>query len=121
MASTLSALVASAESIRTQLESGTPIIGLPQEFALVPLTERESDDGVTYLTPAVAARAAQWSETAPVAYIEGETDGGAGTQIAVVWRSGAISWGPRYTCNNEADVDDLFVYMSDPADYATNA
>jgi hypothetical protein len=121
MASTLSALVTSApESFRSQFEPDLPVVALPQGLVLMPLTGHESD-GVSYLTPAAAAVAAQCSERAAVAYIEGETHGGTGTQIAVVWRSGAISWGPRYTSNNEADADDLFVYVSDRQDYAINA
>lgn len=44
--------------------------------------------------PAFDQVLAGWSTTGPLAYVEADYFGGVGTQFAVVWRAGAIVFGP---------------------------
>jgi hypothetical protein len=60
------------------------------------------------------------SHQARVAYIEGETFGGQGTQSAAVWDQGELLLGPLFTCDVEDDVEDGFVWTSDPRQSAIN-
>jgi hypothetical protein len=128
----LSALIAnSPDGLRNAAGSIAPVIELPQGFAIVPLTESVREavlgadepmaDDVSYLTPALRDLAKAWSADAAVAYVESETHGGTGTQVAVIWRNSEVIWGPRYTANNTADVDDVFTLANDASDYAINA
>jgi hypothetical protein len=55
-----------------------------------------------------------------VAYIEGETFGGQGTQSAAVWDRGELHLGPLFTCDVEADVEDGFIWTPDPRESAVN-
>jgi hypothetical protein len=131
MASTLTALIStSPETLRREVRPQVRVVDLPQGLALIPLThdvrgtllpqDEPACDDVSYLTPALAALARDWSRMVPVAYVEGETHGGTGTQIAVIWKGGDLLWGPRYTTNNAVDVDDHFVLAPDASQYAIN-
>ena len=131
MGSTLSALVVdSAGGLRSVAGTRAPVVDLPQGFALLPLTkcvrvdldvDEPMADNVSYLTPALAELAKRWSAETTIAYIESETHGGTGTQVAAIWRGAEVVWGPRYTANNAADADETFILVTDPSEYAVNA
>jgi hypothetical protein len=55
-----------------------------------------------------------------IAYVEGETFGGEGTQSAAVWDQGELLLGPLFTCDVEDDVEDGFVWTSDSRQSAIN-
>lgn len=83
---------------------------LDQAFVLVPCGHRALDyldglvtvndedapryDGFIYLTPSIAAFAADCSRAAPLAYVETSYAGGFGMQFAVTWASGRVLAGP---------------------------
>ncbi|MDI2129124.1 hypothetical protein [Yinghuangia seranimata] len=55
-----------------------------------------SGEPLTSVPPALEAVLSRWSRRGPVAYVEAEFFGGAGSQAAVVWRAGVRQWGPAY-------------------------
>jgi hypothetical protein len=81
------------------------VCGLNLGFAFVPLPDREGPRGTPFfneeflekLTTSAAAWAAMQSRAYPIAYIKTEYFGGTGTQVAVVWQHGIVSFGPVAT------------------------
>ncbi|MFJ7074748.1 hypothetical protein [Streptomyces sp. NPDC098781] len=101
----LRAVIAGEELVRTIATdlsaSGTP---LGQGLALMPLTDGLFDSvtngdsarvlGFWWLPGGFDERLAEWSATAPVAFVEADYFGGAGSQRAAVWDAGALVLGP---------------------------
>lgn len=89
-------------------EAGAAAVELPQGYALVPITARVFDrlgggqgkpfgDTFLFLSSSIEALARRVSRTSPIAYLEAELFGGAGTQATVVWRDGEVWAGPAVT------------------------
>jgi len=112
MVYTLEALVADEKTLQkvaAQFQNAKVVL-LQQGIALVPLTHELTEeihrsynqervrafdvDGFYGLSNAVMELAARASIIAPIAYIEAELFGGAGTQAAIIWQDGKIVYGP---------------------------
>ena len=105
-----------------QLKAGFEKIGhahvlpLEQGFAMVPVTNELHDEIVVLfecpighpheefwkLTEGMAAFGRQLSDSMPVAYLETDYFGGAGTQAAIAWQDGRIILGPQKTENEKS-------------------
>jgi hypothetical protein len=78
---------------------------LVEGFGFVPLTQDVAswdDPAAEYeyldrLTAAMAAWAVEQSRRFPIAYVQTDYHGGTGSQCAVVWRDGVVSFGPVET------------------------
>lgn len=112
------------------------VVDLTAELALVPLTEpvcaqlsaatgpadAQPVRGFRKLTGTLARLAAQGSKTAPLLYVEAETFGGPGSQAAIAWRDGRVSWGPVLTQDrDEGREDEGFVTGVGLRNWAINA
>jgi hypothetical protein len=109
----LTALIGAPGTLRPAVASlpGARVVELAAGLALVPLTgpvlaairarggERATApaSGFQALTPAVARLAAGASAAGPVLYAEAEFFGGDGSQAAIGWRGGQVSFGPLHT------------------------
>lgn len=106
MAYVLEAVIGPADLIRREVE-GRPaavVVPLPQGLALVPMTDAFFDavtDGAStaplgfWKLPGGFDRVlATWSAAGPVAYVEADFFGGAGSQRAAVWSGGDLVLGP---------------------------
>ncbi|WP_215547611.1 hypothetical protein [Amycolatopsis sp. CA-230715] len=108
MAYSLQALIAADRYVFDEAAraiAGLTVVPLKHGFAMIPLTGRlraalgpcsyrpyeEIFDG---LTSTVAELAAGASRAGPVAYCEAEFFGGDGGQASIVWRGGAVEFGP---------------------------
>lgn len=136
MAGNLEALLLRAEpsALARLAELHLPAVPLIRQsgLCLVPVTEaansavhrqRVSEEivpGFYNLTASMAAWAAELSESTPVAYIHVEFFGGMGFHAAIGWSGGEVAWGPRFTANNPADVEDYFELVHSIADMAVN-
>ncbi|GAA2841402.1 hypothetical protein [Crossiella cryophila] len=68
------------------------VVELRQGLGLVPVTvelSREWGSGVD-------GQLAEWSRSGPIALVEADFFGGEGSQSAVLWRDGAVVWGPVF-------------------------
>jgi len=130
----IQALIASAdilESIR-HAHPATRVIPLPQNLALLPVTQAFADDvehaqsssaklafdQFTVLTSALADLAKDLSKRAPIVYVETEYFGGQGAQAAVVWKNGEVVFGPLVTKN--IDEGQQCVFTTSLSDEAIN-
>jgi hypothetical protein len=59
-----------------------------------PMSKERFSDDFYFLTPRLASAAAISSSIGDIGYIEAEFWGGEGVQACVVWRDGAIAFGP---------------------------
>jgi hypothetical protein len=93
------------------------VVQRPEGFVLIPLTndvfdrlggghERPYEEQFWFLSGAIRDLALQLSRSAPVAYIEVEFFGGAGTQASIAWRDGEIIADPAKH-DFESGIDDL--------------
>jgi hypothetical protein len=80
---------------------GAVVARTERGFGFLPLTEELADpegpwpfEQMRRLSAALAERAAEQSRKGPVCYAETDYFGGAGTQAAIVWRDGALVFGP---------------------------
>lgn len=89
-------------------EAGVTPVELPQGYALVPITPQVFDslgggegrpfgDTFWFLSSGVDALARRVSHASPIAYLEADMFGGAGTQAMVAWRDGEVWAGPATT------------------------
>ncbi|MES2638744.1 MAG: hypothetical protein V4850_04660 [Myxococcota bacterium] len=104
MSYTLQALVT---DIGAALQLGLTMRALPDGRAIIPLVdELRAKHGLPYhplldedagLPTVLAAFCAALSQSidAPIAYVEAEFFGGAGTQASVVWEQGHVTFGPE--------------------------
>jgi hypothetical protein len=104
----INAILTSASTIEASGQDGVGIISLPQGMSLVPLTERHFGGGQSDILPdeeatvsnarmlsqSVSALASEISKSGIVAYIEAKFWAGVGTQAAVVWKDGSVTFGP---------------------------
>ena len=110
-------------------------IPLPQDFALVPMTDRLyqemtadtvnaeneflpdiCDERFLYLSSRLFQLGRRFSLKTPVAYIETDYFGGEGFQRAVAWREGDVVFGPAVAGNEDGiQLDSL---VSDPINEA---
>jgi hypothetical protein len=97
----LRAIIADRQLLAERL--GLPAATLVGNLALVPMTEELHDRltepagdrlGFHLLPAAFGATLSSWSAASPIAYVEAELFGGAGTQRAVVWDAGSVALGP---------------------------
>ncbi len=83
------------------------VVPLAHDFAMVPMTDelfdsvsagpsRSADDVFWKLPSGFGRVLAAWSNDGPVAYVEADIFGGAGTQTAQVWDGGAVVLGPLH-------------------------
>lgn len=130
MGSSIDAFVAAAPDllvpIAAQLRSRC--ISLPQDYVLVPIPDdampenwEDAYEEFSNLPPEIADAVQRASHAGPIAYLEAETFAGEGVQRAVVWNRGEIAWGPRHTCDVEADAGGELVWEPNPLDTAVNA
>lgn len=105
MSYVLQAILGDAADLKICSAIGGPLIDLPQEKALIPLTERvraaheiplcpltgENEDECE-LPSAIELLVA--SAKKKIAYVEAEFFGGDGTQAAAVWEEGSLIFGP---------------------------
>lgn len=104
MAYELRALVCAQEvATRTAARLDTSACHLVADLHIVPLPgrtdsdarqESTSGDPMLFLTPEVEALAVDASAAGPIAYVEAEFFGSAGTQAAAVWQHGLLVFGP---------------------------
>lgn len=130
MGSSIQALVAHSSDVLAPIAMaiGSRCLDLPQGLTLVPLTEdvmpddwQDAFEDFSYLPLEIAEAAQQASTGGAIAYLEAETFAGQGIQRAVVWRGGATVWGPRHTCDLEADARGELVWEPSQVDTAVNA
>ena len=131
MGSSLEALISRDRALLEPIAAdiGSQCCDLPQGFVLVPIPEEvmpddweDAYDDFTYCPPEIAERARAAAGQEGVAYVENSTGGGEGTQRAVVWRAGAVAWGPKHTCHLEMDAKSgELEWAADPRDAAINA
>lgn len=114
------------DSIAERIQSR--VVRLTQGIELVPVPEaatpedwQDAYEEFSYLAPDLSAAARLASTAGPIAYLEGETFAGEGIQRAVLWRRGQLAWGPRHTCDVEADAGGELVWAPDHRDAAINA
>ncbi|MEV8096648.1 hypothetical protein [Kitasatospora sp. NPDC085879] len=89
---------------------------LAQGLALIPMTERlhgvlnvpgdRTEPGFTRFPAGFGRRLEAWSQAGPIAYVEADFFGGAGTQQAAVWLHGRIELGPLRTEEGEPSPDE---------------
>ena len=95
---------------------GLAVVQRPDGFVLIPLTndvfdrlgggdERPYEEQFGFLSGGIRGLAVQLSRIAPVAYVEVDFFGGAGTQASIAWRDGEIVAGPAKH-DFESGVDD---------------
>jgi hypothetical protein len=93
------------------------VVQRPERFVLIPLTndvfdrlgggdERPYEEQFWFLSGGIRDLALQLSRSVPVAYIEVEFFGGAGTQASIAWRDGEFIAAP-VKHDFESGVDDL--------------
>lgn len=111
MAGMLEVLVTPTQNARTTLEllpNGAQVVPLDLGFSLIPLTsdlktalrvDESLHLGFDQLSRPLANIGRVASERFPVAYCHLEFHGGLGFHAAVVWRSGAVEFGPLFTAN----------------------
>jgi hypothetical protein len=105
MAYVLRAAVARA-SVISSGSIGTELVPLPQGFVLAPLVAASDKDpvGLFYrLTDDLARQLAVLSAAGPLAYLEAEFFGGAGTQSAIAWQDGKVIFGPLHTQSQDGE------------------
>src|SRR3954454_8048866 len=102
---------------------GSRCAQLPQGFVLLPIPEEampeewtEAYDEFSYLPPALVELARAASISAAVAYIEGSSSPGEAIHRTLIWRGGALVWGPRHTCSREMDPRDKLEWAKGPED-----
>ncbi|PRY38119.1 hypothetical protein [Umezawaea tangerina] len=89
----IEAVIAREELLRAATDA--PLATLAAGWALLPVRGPSGDElGFWKLTAELAASAAEWSKTGPVAYVEAEFWAGVGSQRAVVWEGGEVVFGP---------------------------
>lgn len=81
---------------------------LPLSESLAPYNAPETDDAVFYrLTAQLETFAVEQSSKFPIAYIETDYFGGAGSQSAVAWKGGAAILGPIKTIDGSGKMTPL--------------
>ncbi|WP_350277638.1 hypothetical protein [Kribbella sp. HUAS MG21] len=111
----LRALITRSDAILNDVDLA--VVQRPEQFVLIPLThdvfdrlgggdDRPHEQQFWFLSGGIRDLALQLSRTAPVAYIEVEFFGGAGTQASIAWRDGQIIAAPAKH-DFEAGVDAL--------------
>lgn len=96
-----------------------PLTGRVRRALGEPAIGAELVPGFYELARPVSAWARSLSETTPVAYVHMEFHGGTGFHAAIGWASGAIVWGPRFTCDHPAEGDEHY-NLTAPEDKAIN-
>ncbi|WP_034267898.1 hypothetical protein [Actinospica robiniae] len=101
--------ISAAQGVAAELGSVASVVPLEQGFALVPYTTAVYDAFVAagrasermkpfwWLGESLAELCAAASRDSPLVYVEAEYFGGAGDQKAVLWKGGAIAFGPVTT------------------------
>jgi hypothetical protein len=131
IASAIQALLATPVSgLRSAVGIDVPVIGLAQDVGMIPCTQQvrarlapssgQASRRGWNVPDELAELVREISHEIRVAYIEGETFGGEGTQSAAVWHRGELLLGPLFTCDVEDDAEDGFEWTPDPRQSAIN-
>jgi hypothetical protein len=115
MASHIEAIIFDGDPGAAGVPDGLKTVPLSAGLTMLPLTDEvlehlgaavPNDDRIKpnwILRRSVATLAERMSADRKVLYVFGETFGGPGTQEAVGWCEGRLSYGPTGTCDLEAD------------------
>ncbi|MFD9126338.1 hypothetical protein [Kitasatospora sp. NPDC059571] len=109
----LNALVATAELLDVVAAEvpAARVARLAQGLALIPVTDRlhavldvpgdRTEPGFSRFPASLGRRLEAWSQAGPIAYVEADFFGGAGTQRAAVWLHGRLDLGPLHIADQQ--------------------